>query len=1286
MNRPYSMAVDGTGNIHIADTFNSRLRVVSGGVIDTVAGNGTIAFSGDTGPAAGANFFEQKHVTLDSAGNLVVGDERNARVRRVNAATGVITTVAGTGQLLPFNDGVPATSANLRQPYSAVMDTAGNLYIADTFNHRVRKVDTGGTISTIAGMGTPGFNGDGSPATSFQLDTPTSVALDAAGNIYVADSSNHRIRKITPGGTISTFAGNGTSGFNGDGTATAKQVSSPYAVTVDSSGNVFIADYGNLRIRKVDTGGTMTTVAGNGLLGFLGDGGPATAALLNFPRAVAVDGVGNLIIADTGNNRVRLVEKRTGRITTVAGGASAGFLGDGGAATAALLNQPFGVAVNAAGRVFVSDSLNNRIRAMTLGTDIGITKDDLQASEIPGTSVSYTVRVTNNGPNTLTSVNVVDTVPSTLLGVSYAPASGTYAPGTGDWTGLSLGTGQSVTMVVSGTIASSATGSITNTVVVAPPLGLTDPIASNNQATDVDALNPEADVSIAKSAAPDPATLGLPLVYTLNVGNPLGPSDATNVIVTDTMPAGVTLVSATPPCTITGTTVTCALGTIPAGSFHPPLSITVIPDQTGTIVNTATVSHGETDSNTSNDTATATTVVKLGGGDTVHHLTVTSKDGENIVQWLNPMAFGIVRLRYRTDPTSCTFPTDPDGSDGSFGLPDVPGTPNEPGRYEHNGLVNGNYYCYTAWVNTGAPWSARRTIKGRPFQVLPGPGAKWGFNMGIFSMVPPGNGVGVVYSVANDGSLHAMVKGSGAFAGTWPGPLASLPVWKPQSMNGPSQGRPSGIPVPTSSSTRTIFLSSQDGHVYAFNAETGAPAWSPSSPLLAPSANLQAHPSGVFTTFGGTRDLIFVGTRDPAGSRFYALRLLDGNKVAPGWEFDGGAIRKDRGHQRPGRGGPGREARLLREPRVRCGRQQDGLVPRPRDRSALRGLRTPGLRQRRHRGKPLRHAPLRRHERRRGHGPRVRALRTSDGLEDWNYPIVPAAEGAPKGYVTVDRLTGDVYFSTATTVWALERRGRAQVEPPLPRLAFHPPLRSGRPVRLRGSGRRQAAPAAGDRRDRGHGRSVPDPPRGRKRRRRQPHLRPPRRVRVRGLRRWNCLCHPATLEAELPYADDWSARCHGAGGRAGPAGGGPPVPPRVHRRSGHVPSADANKVAGGPFSATQILDIRFGTLLRRELPGPHVLALKVVTPRGHLYQTLTVPFTAAGQSQGERMVDGYPRPLREQETRAVSEQGFTGFELSATLPVGGTAIVTNSLYGEWRVEPQLDGVSCGNEARFDIRP
>jgi hypothetical protein len=134
------------------------------------------------------------------------------------------------------------------------------------------------------------------------------------------------------------------------------------------------------------------------------------------------------------------------------------------------------------------------------------------------------------------------------------------------------------------------------------------------------------------------------------------------------------------------------------------------------------------------------------------------------------------------------------------------------------------------------------------------------------------------------------------------------------------------------------------------------------------------------------------------------------------------------------------------------------------------------------------------------------------------------------------------------------------------------------------------------------------------------------------------------------------------------------------------PQQTTNRGGSGSFSATQILDIRFGTLLRRELPGPHVLALKVFTPRGHLYQTLTVPFKAAGQSQGERMVDGYPRPMREQETRAVSEQGFVGFEISATLPVGGTAIMSNSLYGEWRVEPHLDGASCGNEARFEIRP
>jgi trimeric autotransporter adhesin len=1020
MNRPYSMVVDVAGNIHIADTFNSRLRVVSGGIIDSVAGNGTVAFSGDGGLAVQANLFEQKHVTLDPSGHLVVADERNARVRRVDTTTGVITTVAGTGQLLPFNDGVPALTANLRQPYSAAMDGAGNLYIADTFNHRVRKVDTGGTLTTIAGTGTPGYNGDGSPATSFHLNSPKSVVVDSAGNVYVADESNHRIRRITPGGAIGTFAGTGVPGFNGDGPAASRQLLNPNSVAVDADDNVFIG--GGNRIRKVDTVGNMTTVAGDGLSGFMGDGGLATAARLSQPKGVAVDAVGNILIADTGNHRVRLVEKRTGRITTVAGGAVAGFLGDGGPATAARLNQPFSVAVSAAGRVYVSDSLNNRVRAMTLGTDLQVTKTDGQTTDVPGTTVAYTIRVTNNGPNLVTSVNLVDTPPLTLTIQSYVPLVGAYSSGTGDWTGLSLATGQFAEMTVNALISSSATGNVVNLATVAPPLGLTDPVPGNDQGADSTFMTPEADVSILKTDSPDPATVGMPLTYTLNVFNN-GPSDATNVTVTDNLPAGVTFVSATPPCSFSGS-VTCVLGTIAAGSGHPPLTITLVPTQPGTLVNTASVSHGEFDPDSTNDSSTVTTAVTGGPADTVRYLTVTSKDGQNVVQWLNPTGFGNVRIRYKTGPTACTFPTNPDGSDGSTGPFDFPaGTPNEPGRFEHNGLTNGDHYCYTAWVDTGAPWSAGRFVKGRPFAVPAGPGAKWGFNMGIFSMVAPGNGGGVVYSVANDGALHAMVKGSGGQGGTWPGPLASLPVWKPQSMNGPSQGRASGISVPTAGSTRTIFLSSQDGHVYAFNADTGAPAWSPSSPLLAPSPHLQAHPAGVFTMFGGTRDLILVGTRDPAGSKFYALRVLDGSTLAPGWEFDGGAFGRigaingqatvDYAARRVYFGS--REFDAVDNKTVWCldvetGVPCAGFTPQAYG-NVDTGVSLSGGRLFVGTNDGA------------GTDPRVRALRASDGLEDWSYPIAPVAEGAPKGYVTVDRFTGDVYFSTATTVWALDTGG-----------------------------------------------------------------------------------------------------------------------------------------------------------------------------------------------------------------------------------------------------------------------
>jgi len=322
-------------------------------IIETVAGNGTWGYSGDGGPAVQAQLYYPTSVAVDGSGNIYIADFN--RIRKVDTS-GTITTVAGDGTSDYSGDGGPAVQAQLYYPTSVAVDGSGNIYIAD-FN-RIRKVDTSGTITTVAGDGTSDYSGDGGPAVQAQLYYPTSVAVDGSGNIYIADSSNNRIRKVDTSGTITTVAGDGTSDYSGDGgPAVQATLNGPYGVAVDGSGSIYIADSWNCCIRKVDTSGTITTVAGDGTEGYSGDGGPAVQATLNGPFGVAVDGSGSIYIADSWNYCIRKVDT-SGTITTVAGDGTEGYSDDGGPAAQAKLNYPRGVAVDASGNIYIADTYN----------------------------------------------------------------------------------------------------------------------------------------------------------------------------------------------------------------------------------------------------------------------------------------------------------------------------------------------------------------------------------------------------------------------------------------------------------------------------------------------------------------------------------------------------------------------------------------------------------------------------------------------------------------------------------------------------------------------------------------------------------------------------------------------------------------------------------------------------------------------------------------------------------------------------------------------------------------
>lgn len=330
--------------------------------ISTVAGIGTPGFSGDGVPAVDSRLFPAD-VATDAAGNLYIADY-NSRVRIVTPA-GVISTIAGTGIPGSSGDGGPATAARLHTPTGLAFDADGNLYIADANDHRVRKITPAGIISTVAGTGTPGSGGDGGPATEAQLSTPLRVAVDSHGNLYVTELNGHRVRKVTSAGVISTIAGTGEPGFSGDGgPAHQAQVWAVTGVAVDASGNVYIADHGNNRIRMIATSGVITTVAGNGWLGSAGDGGPATAAPMWSPYGLAIGPAGDLYITSYSALQGHVVRRvsRAGMISTVAGAGVEGFSGDGGPAVGAGLSNPRGVVVDGQGNLFIADTGNYRIR------------------------------------------------------------------------------------------------------------------------------------------------------------------------------------------------------------------------------------------------------------------------------------------------------------------------------------------------------------------------------------------------------------------------------------------------------------------------------------------------------------------------------------------------------------------------------------------------------------------------------------------------------------------------------------------------------------------------------------------------------------------------------------------------------------------------------------------------------------------------------------------------------------------------------------------------------------
>ncbi len=433
-------ATDEAGNVSNAATVTATSRPT--GVLVTVAGNGSLGVGLDGGQATASPLTLLYKLAFDGAGNLYFADQLVHRVRKVSP-NGILTTVVGNNTGASTGDGGPAAQAQVNSPSGVTVDKDGNIYITEVAGHRVRKITAStGVISTIAGTGAPGFGGDEGAATAALLNRPEGVAVDKDGNVYIADSQNNRVRKVAPDGRITTFAGGAGTALGDGGPATQARVAAPLDVAADGNGNVFIAD--TSRIRKVDSAGIITTVAGNGSFGATGDGGPATAAALSRPASVAVDGAGNIAIADQFNYRIRVVTAADGVINTMAGGGGQGYTPDLVGAVGARLNFLLGVAFDPMGSLYFADTFNFVIRRIIPAAP-GDTMPPVVRVTAPTTALTY---IATEGSLTL-SGTATDASPVAQLRWSNDRGGSGVATGTGDWTirGIGLSNGQNVITV-----------------------------------------------------------------------------------------------------------------------------------------------------------------------------------------------------------------------------------------------------------------------------------------------------------------------------------------------------------------------------------------------------------------------------------------------------------------------------------------------------------------------------------------------------------------------------------------------------------------------------------------------------------------------------------------------------------------------------------------------------------------------------------------------------------------------------------------------------------------------